>query len=373
MANVLVVGAGISGCVAARMLAEKSYDVLLVDRRNHIGGNAYDAKSSAGITIQMHGPHIFHAKERKVWDFLGRFTDWRYYQHRVQAYVEGQYVPFPINVDTVNQLYNFTYHINDMGRFLEGFRPQVNRAKNFRETVVARIGEELYDLFYRNYTQKLWGMDGEELPVALAGRQTARENRESRYFTDAYQGIPDQGYTAMFTAMLDHANIETRLNCPYAGLPDHYKRLATVYSGCVDEYFDYRHGELPYRSLRFVFKTYDCERHQPAAVVHYPNDYDFARTTEFKYLTGESSPQTTVLYEYPCAEGDPYYPLPTLPAREQYQKYAADAALLKDIHFVGPLGTYRNMDMNHAAIEAMEVVENRFPSDAEDCSVVVLD
>lgn len=372
MANVLVVGAGISGCVSARLLAEKGYEVLLIDRRNHIGGSAYDAKSAAGLTIHMHGAHIFHAKENRVWEFLGRFTDWKPYQHRVQTYVQGRYLPFPINLDTINQLYGFSFDVNGMGRFMEGFRPEVNRPKNFQEAVVARIGPELYELFYKNYTEKLWGQPGEELPVSLAGRQSARENRDPRYFTDCYQGVPDQGYTALFTSMLNHPNIEIRLNTPYAELPDYYKRLSTVYTGCIDEYFDYRFGRLPYRSMRFVFKTYECERFQPAPVVHYPNDYDFMRATEFKQITGESSPRTSVLYEYAGTDGEPYQPMPTREAKELYQKYADAAELLEGIHFTGPLGRYRHMDMNHAALEAMDMVEREFPSDAV-VSIIVLD
>lgn len=372
MANVLVVGAGISGCVAARQLAEKGYEVLIIDRRNHVGGNAYDAWSAAGITIQMHGPHIFHARDKKVWDFLSRFTDWRFYQHRVATYVEGQFLPFPLNLDTINQLFGFRLDVNGLGKFLETFRPEVNRPKNFEDAVIARVGEELYEMFFKNYSRKQWGMDATDLPVSLAGRQSARLSRDDRYFTDSYQGIPEQGYSAMFAKMLDHPSIEIRLNTPYCELPDHYKRLATIHTGCIDEYFGYKHGELPYRSLRFIFKTYDYEWHQPAGVVHYPNDYDFLRVTEFKHLTGESSAQTTVLYEYPSDEGDPYYPLPTLTAREQHQKYKAEAGLLSGIHFIGPLGRYRNMDMNHAALDAMETVEKHFPSNAM-CSVIVLD
>ncbi len=369
MANVLVVGAGISGCVAARLLAEKGYEVLVVERRNHIGGNAYDARNAAGITMQMHGPHVFHARDPKVWNFLNRFTDWRHYQLRVQAYVAGKYVPLPINIDTINQLYTLDLNADTIGRFFELRRTRQDSPKNLRDAVINRIGIELYSMFFDNYMRKYWGLDSKDLPVFLAGRESARLNSDNRYYLDGFQGIPEHGYTAMFTNMLDHPSIETRLNCRYRDLPDDYKRLPTIYTGCVDEYFGYRLGRLPYRSVRFVFKTYDYEWHQPEAVVHYPNDYDFMRATEFKHWTRENSKQTTVVYEYPNENGDPYYPLPTLEAREQHQKYAAMADAMPDIYFIGPLGVYRNLDMNHSALMAMDIVEKRFPS-AETCSVI---
>lgn len=369
MANVLIVGAGISGCVAARLLAEKGYGVLMVDRRNHIGGNAYDARNAAGITIQMHGPHVFHARDGKVWNFLSRFTEWSPYQLRIQAYVEGRHVPVPINIDTINQLYGLSLNADTIGRFFELRRARHDSPKNFRDAVIGRIGPELYSLFFDNYTRKFWGIDPEKLPVFLAGRQSARQNRDNRYYLDSYQGIPEQGYTAMFMKMLDHPLIEIRLNCPYRDLPDDCKRMPTVYTGCVDEYFGHRFGRLPYRSVRFVFKTYEYEWHQPEAVVHYPNDYDFVRATEFKHWTRERSKHTTVLYEYPDAEGDPYYPLPTLEAREAHQKYAEAAAALAGIYFIGPMGAYRNLDMNHSALMAMELVEKRFPS-IKACNII---
>ena len=372
MANVLVVGAGISGCVAARLLAEKGYDVLIVDRRNNIGGNAYDAQNAAGITIQMHGPHIFHAKDSKAWDFLSRFTDWRPYQHRVLSYVEGRYVPIPINIDTINQLYGFSHDADSIGQFFTSRRERVDKPKNMRDAVVSRVGHELYELFFKNYTKKQWGLDAEELPVSLAGRASARENRDSRLYTDPYQGVPEGGYTAMFHNMLNHPSIEVRLNCPYRSLPDDLKRQPTVYTGCIDEYFNYRFGRLPYRSVRFVYKTYECQQYQPAAVINYPNDYDFIRSTEFKHWTGESSPQTTVVYEYPRDDGEPYYPLPTLEARTQYHQYVSAAEALPGMHFIGPFGRYKHMDMNHAANDAMQLVDKHFPSSTM-CSVVVLD
>lgn len=371
MANVLVVGSGISGCVAARLLAERGYEVLLAERKTHIGGNAYDATNAAGITIQMHGPHIFHAKDSRVWDFLGRFTDWRPYQLRALSYVEGRHVPVPINLDTINELYGYSHDADTIGRFYESRRIPNDKPKNLKEAVTARIGQDLYDLFFENYNRKQWGLMGEQLPVFMAGRASARENRDDRSYTDCFQGIPGQGYTAMFEAMLNHPNIEARLNCPYRAIPDDYKRLPTIYTGCIDEYFGYRYGKLPYRSIRFVYKTYDYERHLPAAVVNYPNDYDFIRATEAKHWTGEVSKQTTVVYEYPNDTGDPYYPMPSLEARELYQKYAAAAESIKGMYFLGPFGRYRNMDMNNAALGAMELVEKCFPPSEVTCSVMV--
>ena len=372
MHNVLVVGSGISGCVAARMLAENGYSVLMVERRNHVGGNTYDAKNAAGLTIQMHGTHIFHAKDARVWDFLTRFTDWRFFQLKAQTYVEGRHVPFPINQDTINQLYGFNLDAFSFGRFIDARRQRLDKPKNLRDAITMRIGEELYDLFFKNYIRKQWGLDGETLPVFLAGRQSARENRDERTFTDPFQGVPERGYSAMFNKMLAHPGIEVRLNTPYRDLPNDCKRLPTIYTGCIDEYFDYRFGKLPYRSLRFLFKTYDYEWHQPAAVVHFPNDYDFIRASECKHWTGESSRQTTVVYEYPTNDGEPYFPNPTRKARDLYEKYAAAAAEAKGLHFIGPFGRYRNLDMNHAALDAMTTVDRHFPP-LEPCSVVVVE
>jgi len=350
----LIVGAGFSGSVLAERLARVAGKrVLLIDKRSHIAGNAYDHYDEAGVLVHRYGPHIFHTNAKEVFDYLGQFTDWRPYQHRVKASVDGQLLPIPINLDTVNGLYGLSLSSQDVESFFNAAAERCEHVRTSEDVIVSRVGRELYEKFFRNYTRKQWGMDPSELDAQVTSRVPVRTNRDDRYFTDTYQAMPRRGYTRMFERMLDHPNIKVMLNTSYAEICAEVAYRDVIYTGPVDEYFGYCYGKLPYRSLQFVFETFDVPQVQPVAVINYPNDQPYTRVTEFKQLTGQAHPKTTVVYEYPQAEGDPYYPVPRPENAALYQQYKALADTTPGVHFVGRLGTYKYYNMDQVTAQAL--------------------
>jgi UDP-galactopyranose mutase len=356
MFQFLVVGAGFAGSVAAERLATGlDAKVLVVDKRNHIGGNAYDHYNEDGILVHRYGPHIFHTASREVFEYLSRFTAWRSYQHRVVCHVDGQLVPLPINLDTINRLNNSNFSSDEIAAFFAARAepPACGAPRTSEEVIVGKVGRELYEKFFKNYTRKQWGLDPSELDASVTARIPVRTNRDDRYFTDAYQAMPAGGYTRMFERMLDHPNIKVMLNTDYREVVRVIPHEEIVYTGPVDAFFDYKFGPLPYRSLDFKFETLNRPVFQPAPVVNYPNEYDFTRITEFKYLTGQEHPKTTVVYEFPKAEGDPYYPVPRPENAELYRKYEELAKRVDDVHFVGRLATYRYYNMDQVVAQSL--------------------
>jgi UDP-galactopyranose mutase len=357
MFDYLVVGAGFAGSVLAERLASVAdKKVLIVDRRNHVGGNAYDCYDDAGVLIHKYGPHIFHTNSTEVIEYLSQFTAWRQYQHRVRASVDGQIVPLPINLDTVNQL----YATNLTSFELEDFFARVAEPREIRtseDVVVSKVGRELYEKFFKNYTRKQWGLDPSELDPTVAARVPARTSRDDRYFTDRYQQMPLHGFTRMFQRMLDHRNIKILLNCDWREIANVIPHKEVIYTGAVDEYFDCRLGKLPYRSLEFRFETLNVARHQPVAVINHPNEYAYTRVTEFKHLTGQEHDKTTLVYEYPRADGDPYYPVPRPENAELYKRYKALADATPGVHFVGRLATYKYYNMDQVVAQALATFE----------------
>jgi UDP-galactopyranose mutase len=350
----LVVGAGFAGCVVAERLAvTRGCKVLLVDKRNHIGGNAYDHYDDDGILVHRYGPHIFHTSSRDVFHYLGQFTQWRSYQHRVLASVDGQLVPIPINLDTINTLQNAHMSSAELGKYFQAIGEKPSEIRTSEDVIVARVGRELYEKFFKGYTRKQWGLDPSELDAAVTARIPVRTNRDDRYFTDSYQAMPRHGYTRMFERMLDHPNIHVLLNTDYRAIQPYVTYRQMVYSGPIDAFFDYRFGRLPYRSLQFRFETYNRAVYQPAPVINYPNDFEYTRVTEFKYLTGQEHPKTTVVYEYPQAEGDPYYPVPRPESADLYRKYEELARKTEGVHFVGRLATYKYYNMDQVVAQAL--------------------
>jgi UDP-galactopyranose mutase len=350
----LVVGAGFAGSVIAERLAsEAGKRVLVVDRRNHVAGNAYDHYDEAGVLVHKYGPHIFHTNSQEVFDYLSRFTKWRRYEHRVRASVDGKLVPLPINVDTINELYGTSYTALDIEEFYESVAEPVERIRTSEDVVVSKVGRDLYLKFFRNYTRKQWDLDPSELDASVTSRVPTRTNRDDRYFTDTYQAMPLHGYTRMFERMLDHPNIKVMLQTDFAEIADLVPYDELVFTGPVDEYFGFRYGKLPYRSLEFRFETHDAPTHQPAPVVNYPNEHPYTRVTEFKYLTGQEHAKTTVVYEYPQAEGDPYYPVPRAENAELYKRYKALADAAEGVHFVGRLATYKYYNMDQVVAQAL--------------------
>ena len=356
MFDYLIVGAGFAGSVLAERLANGSNKrVLICDKRPHIGGNAYDFYNEAGILIHKYGPHIFHTNSAEVFDYLSRFTAWREYQHRVLASVDGMQVPIPINLDTINKLYGLSLTSFEVKEFLEKVRENRDVIKTSEDVVVNAVGQELYEKFFRGYTRKQWGIDPSELDASVTARVPTRTNRDDRYFTDTFQAMPRDGYTKMFEKMLDHPNIKVLLNCDYREVMSEIPYRETVYTGPIDAFFDYRYGELPYRSLEFKHETHDKSVFQDAPVVNYPNDQPYTRITEFKYLTGQQHEKTSIVYEYPRAEGDPYYPIPRKENSDLYLKYRALADARPDVHFVGRLATYKYYNMDQIVAQALTV------------------
>lgn len=358
MFDYLIVGAGFAGSVLAERLGSQlGKRVLLIDRRLHIGGNAYDCYDDAGILIHQYGPHIFHTNAPRIAEYLSQFTEWRPYEHRVLAYTDGQHLPFPINIDTVNQLYGLQRTEADIAEYFATVAEPVAEMRTSEDVVVSKVGRDLYEKFFRNYTRKQWGLDPSKLDAAVAARVPARMNHDDRYFTDSFQQMPKHGYTRMFEQMLDHPNIKVMLNTDYHEVLGVIPYREVIFTGPIDEFFEYRYGKLPYRSLRFQFETYDTLVFQPAAVVNYPNEYDYTRCTEFKYLTGQEHMKTSVVYEFPQDEGDPYYPVLRPENAEQYRKYKALADTTPGVHFVGRLATYKYYNMDQVVGQALALFD----------------
>jgi UDP-galactopyranose mutase len=357
MFDYLVVGGGFSGSVVAERLASAGFKVCVSDRRPHIGGNAYDCFDDDGVLVHKYGPHIFHTDSPRIYMYLSRFTAWRPYEHRVLAHVDGKQVPFPINIDTVNAIYGLSLDEQDIAEFYRQQAVPIAKARNFEEAVISQIGRGLYEKFIRNYTRKQWALDPSEMDASVAARVPARTNRDARYFTDRFQVMPRHGYTRMFERMLDHKNITVLLQADFAELGNAVRYRNLIYTGPIDEYFDHRYGELPYRSLQFQFETLNERQVQPVAVVNYPNDHAYTRVTEFKHLTGQEHEKTTLVYEYPCASGDPYYPIPCARNAALYQKYKALAAATPHVHFLGRLGSYRYYNMDQCVGQALALAD----------------
>jgi UDP-galactopyranose mutase len=350
----LVVGAGFAGSVLAERLARGAHQrVLIIDRRPHIGGNAYDFHNADGLLVHLYGPHIFHTNSEDVFKYLSQFTQWRPYQHRVRACVDGQMFPLPINLDTVNQFYGVRMDSRQMQSFLRSIAEPCSFPRTSEDIVVSRVGRELYEKFFRNYTRKQWGMDPSELDASVAARLPVRYDRDDRYFTDTYQAMPAAGYTSMFEKMLDHPLIDVRLGVDYKEVAKSIPHRQLIFTGPVDEYFGCVYGKLPYRSLIFQHETHDREVFQSAPVVNYPNDHAYTRVTEFKYLTGQKHRKTSIVYEYPSATGDPYYPIPYPEASELYNRYKLLASAERGVHFVGRLATYRYYNMDQVIAQAL--------------------
>ena len=354
MFDYLIVGAGFAGSVIAERLATQARKkVLIIDTRNHIAGNAYDHYDDHGILVHKYGPHIFHTNSREVFEYLSLFTEWRPYEHRVLASVDGQNLPIPINLDTVNRLYGLNLTSFEVAEFFAKLAEPKEYIRTSEDVVVSKIGRELYEKFFRNYSRKQWGIDPSELDKSVIARVPTRTNRDDRYFTDSYQAMPLHGYTRMFEKMLSHPNIKVMLNTDYREIENIIPYSQMIYTGPVDSYFNYCYGKLPYRSLEFKHVTINTPVFQPAPVVNFPNEHLYTRCTEFKYLTGQEHLKTSIVYEYPRAEGDPYYPVPRPENAEIYKKYKALADSTPGVQFVGRLATYKYYNMDQVVAQAL--------------------
>jgi len=359
--DTLIVGAGYAGSIMARELAERcGHRVLVVDRRDHIAGNAFDYHDEHGVLVHKYGPHIFHTTSEAVVAYLSRFTRWRPYEHRVLARVDGRLLPMPINRTTINELYGLELASDrDVERFLARRAEPLARIRNSEDVVVAKVGRELYEQFFRGYTRKQWQRDPSELHASVCARIPIRTNTDDRYFTDPFQQMPTEGYTAMFARILDHPQIDVRLGTDHADVQAEVEHDRLVYTGPIDAYFDYRFGALPYRSLEFELRnepTPDGGYLQPVASINEPSeDVAHTRTTEFRHMTGQASHgSSTVAVEYPRAEGDPYYPIPRDDTRALYRRYEALGEDLDDVTFVGRLARYQYLNMDQVVGQALQ-------------------
>lgn len=356
--TVLITGAGFAGSTIARELANAGHRVRIIDKRPHIAGNAFDELDAYGVLVHRYGPHIFHTNSERVWQYLSRFTEWRPYEHRVRGVVGGKEYPFPINRDTLNQLYGLNLDEAGAAEFFEKHREPRDPVRTSEDVVLNSVGRDLYEKFFLNYTRKQWGMDPSELKAGVAARIPVRTNTDDRYFTDTYQVMPAQGYTKMFERMLDHPNIEVQLGVDFSELTDLDRYDHIVYTGPIDAYFKHCYGPLPYRSLRFEHQHLaDVQQFQKVGTVNYPNDHAYTRITEFKHLTGQEQKGTSIVREYPEAEGDPYYPIPSDTNEALFKRYRELAEKEAGVTFVGRLAEYRYYNMDQVVGAALASVQ----------------
>ena len=358
MFDFLIVGAGFAGSVAAERLASvHNKKVLLIDRRSHVAGNAYDHIDEHGVMIHKYGPHIFHTNSPAVVNYLSQFTEWRPYEHRVLSSVNGKLLPIPINLDTINGFYNKNLTESEAEAFLQTLAEPRDQIRTSEDVIISKVGRELYEKFFRNYTRKQWGLDPSELDSSVIARVPTRTNRDDRYFTDEFQAMPREGYTRMFQRMLDHPNISVLVDTEFLDVRDAAKYKAVIFTGPIDEFFQHKYGALEYRSLQFRYETHQADLLQPVAVINHPNEHPYTRVTEFKHLTGQKHQNSTLVYEYPTAEGDPYYPVPRAVNKDRYLRYRTLSEQAPGVYFSGRLGTYRYYNMDQVVAQSLTLCD----------------
>jgi UDP-galactopyranose mutase len=359
----LVVGAGFAGSVMAERIASQlNKKVLLVEKRHHIGGNAYDEYDENGILVHRYGPHLFHTNSKKVFKYLSQFTEWNFYEHRVLAKLGNEYYPIPINRSTINKLYKMNLKTDEEVRgFLDLRKERRHPINNSEDVIVNQVGYDLFEKFFKYYTKKQWNLEPNELSPSVCGRIPVRFNTDDRYFTDKYQFMPKNGYTQMFKNMLSHKNIEFRLNTDYFDIMTEDKFDYLIYTGPIDQYFNYEYGKLPYRSIKFEFENHKIEKQQPAAQINHVDSAEkVTRTVEYKQITEQNSESTTISIEHPQIEGEPFYPIPTEEHREFYLKYKIKADDLKNVLFCGRLAEYQYYNMDQVVANTLKLFEKHF-------------
>ncbi len=354
----LIVGAGFAGSVMAERLASQlDKKVLIVEKRHHIGGNAYDEYDEHGILVHRYGPHIFHTNSKKVFDYLSQFTEWRAYEHKVLAKLNGELYPIPINRITLNKLYDLNLRTEkEVEDFYQKVKEKRYPIKNSEDIIVNQVGTDLFEKFFKHYTIKQWNLEPRELSASVCGRIPVRTNDDCRYFTDKYQFMPKDGYTKMFERMLSHKNIEIILNTDYKKIINDVKFDKLIYTGPIDYFFDYEFGKLPYRSIRFEFKNYKDNAVQECAVVNYVDkEIPYTRVSEYKHLTGQNIESTSLSYEYAAKDGEPYYPIPNKDNQELLNLYKKKCSELKNVIFCGRLAEYRYYNMDQVVAKTFNI------------------
>lgn len=350
----LVVGAGFAGSVLAQELAVAGKQVVVIDKREHTAGNAFDYADEYGVWVHKYGPHIFHTNNEKIWNYLSRFTQWSSFELKVKASVDGLLLPLPINRTTINMLYGLNLDEAGALKFLESVRIARKIIETSEDVVYSSVGYDLGNKFFKNYIRKQWGMDMSQIKAEVAARIPTRTNEDDRYFSDKYQGMPTLGYSELINNLLNHKNIKIELGKEYNKFKNNKSFQHVIYTGPIDEYFGFKFGQLPYRSLRFEFEHFPMmEYFQCSPVISYPNDNSYTRITEFKRMTGQMHPGTTIAKEYPESIGDPYYPVPTTDNQILYSKYLQLAKTEKNITFVGRLAQYKYFNMDQVVAAAL--------------------
>lgn len=359
----VIIGAGFAGSVFAERIANKlNKKVLIIEKRNHIGGNAYDEYDENGILVHRYGPHIFHTNSKKVFDYLSKFTEWRFYEHRVLAKLDGDLYPIPINRETINKFYNknFTKE-KEVEEFLQSVRQKRFPIRNSEDIIVNQVGIELYEKFFKFYTKKQWHLDPSELSPSVCGRIPVRFNGDDRYFTDKYQFMPKDGYTKMFERMLNHPNIEILLNTDFKDIIKDIEYKKMIYTGPIDYFFDYKFGKLPYRSIRFEWENYKMQKYQKVAQINYvDNSVLFTRVIEHQHLSNYNGQSTTLSREYSQSNGDPFYPIPNKNNQELFNKYNLESEKIKDVIFCGRLAEYKYYNMDQVIINTINIFRKLF-------------
>lgn len=355
----LIVGAGFAGCTMAERLAcELNKRVCIIDKRGHIGGNSYDYHDDAGVLVHKYGPHYFRTDNISVLAYLSKFTEWRPTIYKVKSYVDGRLYDFPINLNTINQFFNMNLSSKEeVMEFIESKRVKIDKCQNAEEIIISKIGIELYEKFYRNYTIKQWGLDPTQLDPSVTDRIPIRYDKDDRYFDAKYQAMPKYGYAELFKRMLNHHNIKLKLKTNYIDVKNKILHDNLIYTGCIDEFFGYKFGKLPYRSLKFEFETFDQEFYQNYSQINYPNEESFTRVVEIKHATGQKHPKTTIVREYPTDESEPYYPIPNKRNETLYLRYKSEADKLDNTYFVGRLAQYRYLNMDQVVNEALDIFQ----------------
>lgn len=355
----LIIGAGFAGSTTARVLAEKGFKVLIIERRNHIGGNSFDYFDTNGVLIHKYGPHYFRTNSEEVFAFLSRFTAWRNWEYIVKACVNDKLYDLPINLNTINKFFNKNFSSEEAQKFIENKKVKIKNPQNAEEQVVSQIGYEIYDNFFKEYTTKQWGIPPHELDKSVTARIPIRFNTDPRYFTDKYQCMPASGYFKLFENLLDHKNIEVKLNEDFSKNKQKYDSKTLVYTGCIDEYYNYIYNKLPYRSLKFEIERLNQEFYQDYSQINYPNNFEYTRIVEIKHATGQKINKTTIIKEYPSAKGDPYYPIPNPKNELHYLKYKELAEKEKNVFFIGRLAQYKYLNMDQVVLNTLNTFSGK--------------
>jgi UDP-galactopyranose mutase len=363
----LIVGAGFSGAVIAERLANcLDKKILVIDKRSHIGGNCYDFSDDNGILIHKYGPHAFHTTSEKVRDYLSGFTDWIPYEHKVLAVIEGIKVPIPFNFNSIDMLFPTKQAKEIQKQLLERYPKGLNipiiKLLEVNVPLLKQLAEFIYEKVFYGYTVKQWGLQPTELDYTVMSRVPVSLSRDDRYFRDSFQAMPKLGYTKIFENMLAHKNIEVALNTDFFKVKDSIKYKNLIYTGAIDEYFDYMYGALPYRSLSFEFETRNEQYFQETAQVNYPNEHEYTRITEFKHFYHNNSARTIIAREFPeqyvQTRNEPYYPIPQQKNHELFTKYVQEAKKIEpNTLFIGRLAGYKYYNMTEVIAVALLAFE----------------